>query len=887
VTLFILDPNLTPHSGHHLDWDLMIAKVARERGEKVVIFAHQSCEATPPQGVEIIPWFRHTCYDIRSRRPYTGKFDDFRYFNDVIADDLLKLSHERFTALDCVFVPTLTELHLLGYVSWIKTFDKARAPLFVVHLMFPSGLAVSRHAPTTVVDPQQAAFYGLAFQRAAEPGADIHFFGGGRQIAREFAELSGLPIEAHGVPFCLAKEEGARPERPTVLLYAGDAKDNKGFHLVPEVAARLARAYPGWDFLIHANDSTAWGDLRAAFDALQEIAAQTPNIRFMKGRLSREDYDDVMRQADCMVSTYDPVQYARKSSGVLWESISLGLPVLAPADCWIANEAEEWGAGFMTYSPHTAEAICERFAEFAAQFDTLRETSREAAKLYQEFNGPNALFNQFGHLWAARLAAAKLAGQPTLRKLAIEVQEGAGLSWSETLDDAPVRWTEREFEISFDWKFYAPWTLTIGAPRFIGEAQIIEASATTAEGEALAVVSDVRNGFGSIAVSGPGGEGDGRRVVRIKLPWTYRPEGESRDLGILVRDLSVGPAEGVASPLSAGHSPVRILSPVVWQKAGFSFKFTAPVSGAVALDPAEDAEIQLILETPAPPPFVHAIRLYVNGVELAPNWVWQAEGRWRLQATASRGVIAVNGFDTQWHLLIDPSLGQEVSVDAVISDMSFRQESRRSGALVARIVTDAPSKTDAGAVVDADSAAKAIADVKPAPMAPTRRKQLLIDGFGLSGVRVDEFLPERNGYRHLDLSIFDLSTGEDEWSHIKFKLCHFNGTTYLEFRNAPDWPKVFRIWPSTDEDAFGPVLRWPDPTSGALPSFVDPSDRRALSAILSCLDEVVRFSLAEAECSRDQIARWIDDADELAQVACSAPLSATLGGDPVRSTKPN
>ena len=50
MTLIILDPNLDRETGHHIEWDLTIARAAMERGEKVVIYGHRDCK------VLLTPW---------------------------------------------------------------------------------------------------------------------------------------------------------------------------------------------------------------------------------------------------------------------------------------------------------------------------------------------------------------------------------------------------------------------------------------------------------------------------------------------------------------------------------------------------------------------------------------------------------------------------------------------------------------------------------------------------------------------------------------------------------------------------------------------------------------------------------------------------------------
>src|SRR5205823_1433641 len=105
---------------------------------------------------------------------------------------------------------------------------------------------------------------------------------------------------------------------PVALLFAGDAKIDKGFLLVPQLAEALCARHPDWTFSIHANTAIAGAKVRQAFDALQALARQRGNLTVHGGRLSDEDYHALLESADCMVAPYDPAVYAGKSSGIVW-----------------------------------------------------------------------------------------------------------------------------------------------------------------------------------------------------------------------------------------------------------------------------------------------------------------------------------------------------------------------------------------------------------------------------------------------------------------------------------------------------------------------------------------------------------------------------------------
>jgi hypothetical protein len=293
--------------------------------------------------------------------------------------------------------------------------------------MFPSGLSVDTDGDPRIIDPLRALFYALAFRRAADPGPRIRFFGGGRQIAHEYSTLAGFPVGAHAIPLSPDRPEAdRRVERPRALLYAGDMKLEKGMALLPELVERLCAAYPGWDFVVHANPNIGGGKAMKSHHALRGLAEKHANFQFHSGRLEREAYIELLASSDLMISTYDPAAYETKSSGVLWECISLGVPILVPDRTWLANEAREWNVGYGAYSPYSVDAICDGFAGMCAGIASLRERSQIAGDEFRRLNGPKSLVDQIRNLRAGQTnaAVAQAEGARPEDSAAIVVRKG-------------------------------------------------------------------------------------------------------------------------------------------------------------------------------------------------------------------------------------------------------------------------------------------------------------------------------------------------------------------------------------------------------------------------------------------------------------------------------
>jgi hypothetical protein len=404
--------------------------------------------------------------------------------------------------------------------------------------MFPAGVAVDAAGQSTVEDPLRALFYRLADRVAQEPGPPVHLFASGGQHAAEFSALLGRPVAPHPLP--IRPDPGAAAPGRRALLFAGDARVDKGVALLPELMPLLATAHPGWTFDAHVNAAAAWGPARTAAEALPAVAAGAPNLALATGRLAPGAYLDLLRGAAIALFPYDPALYRRKSSGVLWEAISIGLPVVVPAGTWLENEARHWGAGHVTYGEGGASAIAAAFAEALPRIETLRARSAEAGERYRAANGAAALIDQVAAAWVRHKATGSLVRRAQAATIDL-ARVDAGWHRPETVDGRTARWTTQEPVVAFDWPFDEPWEAEFTLLSFFGAEQLDRAEVIAGDQPLAPTIT--RTGRGArLAVQGRGpGRAQPRVTLKLRLPFTYRPANEARDLGVLVSGLRVGP----------------------------------------------------------------------------------------------------------------------------------------------------------------------------------------------------------------------------------------------------------------------------------------------------------------------------------------------------------
>ena len=809
MTFYILDPSLDHEHGHHLEWDMSIAHAAIARQQKVVLLTHKNFTGKPA-GLTVIPHFSHTIYEKRSKDWITADFDDFQYFNDTLAEDLLSLSHYQFSASDVVFVPTLNERHLLGYISWINTFDPTLAPLFVLHLMFPPGLEIDSSGSPRVADQAQALHYQIALRHHTKSAPPVYLFGGGRQIAKDYSVLTGKTIAPHAIPLC-PKRAGPRStfSRPTALLYAGDAKIEKGVTLLPELVERLTTQFPEWEFIAHVNANRRYGAAAAAHDTLVAMASRIKTFKLHTGRLNADEYRTVLESADCMVSTYDPNFYARMSSGILWECVSLGIPALVPTNCWHAREAAAWEAAFSTYEPYGVDAICDAFPKFVAQLPDLQRRASGAAERYQSLNGADALIEQIGTLWLPRFMAASLVSQPQVRELSIADLRGQGFYDTEHIGTTPVRWLKMQCEIEFEWPYATPWELEIQIRKFVAGDQVRNTNALCG-----AAMLDTECRFSPagqatfLAKGVSGSHSHPTTSIRLVIPYAHKSAADSRELGILIDKVTVRPRGGSRQKRQDSVASAAILSPVIQDAKGTKFLLRGVVSGVAFVDPRKPATFDLTLITTGGPRLARSLAVLVNGYPVRATVVADTNGRWTVSAVCEPHLLSRGGYHTDWDICVDETISSE---EVWIEDFSVGGVpvvvSKQTAPIGAKAADPQSTGRSGGPEI-------VVSPVEPAPhVAPrsasardgARSAVVQTELLSVGSVDLDEHYAADN-YRHLDLSLRSAAVGAESWSHMKFKFCISGKERYLEFRKRAGWPEMFHSWPSTEEDKYGLVL---------------------------------------------------------------------------------
>jgi hypothetical protein len=177
----------------------------------------------------------------------------------------------------------------------------------------------------------------------------VQIYASDSELATAYAKLLDQPQPLSIHPCYLVDWESIRSSMVTrkntnaalnVILYLGDAKENKGFFFLPELTREFL-VDKNLDVEINIQYTLPWSSelvIKTASE-LKQIAKQDPRLILYEGFMSDNALHDFLQQADLFIVNYDQKAYQDKNSGLLWLIGWYKTPVVFLGTSWLSREA--------------------------------------------------------------------------------------------------------------------------------------------------------------------------------------------------------------------------------------------------------------------------------------------------------------------------------------------------------------------------------------------------------------------------------------------------------------------------------------------------------------------------------------------------------------------
>jgi hypothetical protein len=119
---------------------------------------------------------------------------------------------------------------------------------------------------------------------------------------------------------------------PTVTIgFVGQARKDKGFHLLPELILKLENKKINLNYLIQFT--SAGKDTEVHKNHLLSIAKDNSRFKIINKYLDFKEYRNILSQIDIMPMLYDVNHLTMGNSGVIYSCISHEVSLVIPNDC--------------------------------------------------------------------------------------------------------------------------------------------------------------------------------------------------------------------------------------------------------------------------------------------------------------------------------------------------------------------------------------------------------------------------------------------------------------------------------------------------------------------------------------------------------------------------
>ncbi len=393
---FILgDPSLIGYSGHCFEYLWSLARLLQARGHATVLIGNRSLSSEIAAQSGALPMITYWCDarpvlpgmdgDSKAGREYIRHQHEQAMLTDLRAID----AKVGFAADDVLFLNTLRHWPIRGLVKWAEELGAARAPTIVLVLHFTA-------FPSLEWDDGTFAMYRDAFA-AIEASPVRHKFrllADSDGLIEEYREVTNLPVQLAPIPHSHRPVTLNLPDasQELVISYVGEARENKGYHLLPHLVDEFERSDLAGRATFHIQSYIANprdGIYRRAMGRLANCA----RVVFFPDEMDAAEYEAYVSAAHIILVPYLTDNYHRQTSGIYAEAAALGIPTIAPRGTWMAQQVKQYGGGRL-FVPNDPQSLFEATYDAVANYATLVEDARQAATQWNSFHRPEVLVEQ-------------------------------------------------------------------------------------------------------------------------------------------------------------------------------------------------------------------------------------------------------------------------------------------------------------------------------------------------------------------------------------------------------------------------------------------------------------------------------------------------------------
>jgi glycosyltransferase involved in cell wall biosynthesis len=206
---------------------------------------------------------------------------------------------------------------------------------------------VLRYSPDLVNSGQLTASEFAAL--LSRQPKNVHLYTDSERLTREFLAAGAQRVGTLPVPIHVFDDATAANDDVMRVAFLGSSRVEKGYCELARLIRKLPRETSRGRIVAMVQVTTDSPDprIREATRNLEELSRQLPPgaLELLQSPAPMATYYGWLRRSSIVALPYLSKKYNASTSGIFVEAVSFGLPVIVPADSWMADVVEEAAGG--------------------------------------------------------------------------------------------------------------------------------------------------------------------------------------------------------------------------------------------------------------------------------------------------------------------------------------------------------------------------------------------------------------------------------------------------------------------------------------------------------------------------------------------------------------
>jgi glycosyltransferase involved in cell wall biosynthesis len=391
--LIVMDHGLRFAAGHHFAYALGLLTECLRRQVPMEMYAHADCRPEVAKVLSAQAVLQPTQYVAHSSDKYCGYLEDFLIASKLTELNLFKNLKGKVNPEDLIYVHTADPKIVRGIAAWYVGLSGARRPYLC--------LKFQNHCYRYVTKNYKALVQSV-FRLALKPFINmdkVTYACSNKLIGSQIQLLAEKPCPVFPIPLQL--ELPPRPYRSrrdkgsVVIGYAGEGRNEQGVNLLPDIIEAILAAHADVRFCVQL------GCPFAEKETLERLRAFGDRVTLLEQTYVGGDFHRLLASFDLLLLPYSPDRYIERSSQVVIEAISLGVPLVVPKRTSLAFEAKEFGCGYTVIEGYGVQPTVTAIEAFLADHDALGQKSAQVAPVCAGFHCGKTLVDKLLALYRA------------------------------------------------------------------------------------------------------------------------------------------------------------------------------------------------------------------------------------------------------------------------------------------------------------------------------------------------------------------------------------------------------------------------------------------------------------------------------------------------------